>query len=81
VIDALIEVIADAQSREEVITATRALDRVLRAGRYMVPAWYKPTDWLAYWDEYSRPERRPRYGIGTSAWWFDEEKAARANRT
>lgn len=81
VADALIEVIANAQSREEVVTAARALDRVLRAGRYMVPMWYKPTDWLAYWDEFSRPERRPRYGIGTSAWWFDAEKAARANRT
>jgi microcin C transport system substrate-binding protein len=80
VADALIEVIANAQSREEVVTAARALDRVLRAGRYMVPMWYKPTDWLAYWDEFSRPERRPRYGIGTAAWWFDAEKAARANR-
>ncbi|GGK39901.1 extracellular solute-binding protein [Salinarimonas ramus] len=79
-VDALIEVIANAQTREEVIHGGRALDRVLRAGRYMVPAWFKPADWLAYWDEYSRPETKPRYGTGVGTWWYDPEKAARARR-
>ena len=40
VVDALIEKIATAQSRAELNTACRALDRVLRAGHYWVPMWY-----------------------------------------
>ena len=40
-IDALIVKVTEAKSREELKTATRALDRVLRAGHYWVPHWYQ----------------------------------------
>ncbi len=54
-IDALIEKIIAANTREELVFAARALDRVLRSGYYWVPHWYKPTHWVAYWDVFGRP--------------------------
>ncbi|BCJ92021.1 ABC transporter substrate-binding protein [Terrihabitans soli] len=77
-IDALIEVAVNADTREKLNIACRALDRVLRAGRYWVPHWYKGTHWIATWDVFSRPETKPRYGLPSeTTWWFDTEKAAR----
>jgi microcin C transport system substrate-binding protein len=76
VVDALIEKIATAQSRAELNPAARALDRVLRAGHYWVPNWYRDTAWVAHWDTFSRPERQPRLGTGApGTWWWDEAKA------
>jgi microcin C transport system substrate-binding protein len=76
VVDALVETIAAAQSREQLNAACRALDRVLRAGHYWVPMFYRDTAWVAYWDAFSRPERQPRLGTGApGTWWWDEAKA------
>src|SRR5437763_11616004 len=50
IIDALIDKIIAADSRESLTMACRVLDRVIRAGRYWVPHWYKASHWLAYWD-------------------------------
>ena len=76
VVDALVETIATAKSRPELNSACRALDRVLRAGHYWVPMWYRDTAWVAYWDAFSRPGRQPRLGTGApGAWWWDEGKA------
>lgn len=75
VVDALIEAALRARSREELVTACRALDRVLIAGAYWVPHWHKPSYWLAYWDQFGRPERGPRHDPGVLAsWWFDKDK-------
>ena len=75
-VDALIETIADAKSRETLNTACRALDRVLRAGHYWAPMWYRDTYWVAYWDAFSRPDRQPKLGVGApGTWWWDEGKA------
>ncbi len=54
VIDALIDKIIAAKSRAELTTATRVIDRVLRAGHYWVPHWYKPAYSVAYWNKFSR---------------------------
>jgi len=68
-VDALVEKIIEAKSRAALTFACRALDRVLRAGRYWVPHWYKPTHWLAYWDVFAHPDK-PRYGRGfPETWW------------
>ncbi len=78
VIDALIEKVLAADSREAMRTAARALDRVLRAGHYWVPQWYKTTHNIAFWDKFSWPETKPRYDRGViQTWWYDEAKAAR----
>ena len=60
-VDALIERVIAAKSREELNTAARALDRVLRAGHYWVPHWYKPSNDVAYWDKFSRPEQEAAF--------------------
>ena len=76
-IDAMIDRIIAAKTREEMTFACRALDRVFRAGRYWVPHWYKPTYWIAYWDVFAWPDKKPRYGRGVpETWWADPAKAA-----
>ena len=78
VVDALITKAIEAKSRAELEIATRALDRVLRAGHYWVPQWYKPSHHVAYWDRFSRPDIKPRYDRGiVHTWWYD---AARAHK-
>lgn len=77
-IDALLEKVVEAKSREELNTAGKALDRVLRAEQFWVPNWYKGTYWLAYWDKFGRPETKPKYDRGIlDTWWYDEAKAKR----
>lgn len=80
-VDALIEVVGNAKTRQELNIACRALDRVLRAGHYWVPMWYRNSDWIAYWDQFSRPETKPRFTSGAPwTWWHDAEKAKRIGR-
>jgi microcin C transport system substrate-binding protein len=75
-VDALIERVVGAKSREELETAARALDRVLRGGHYWVSHWYKASNNVAYWDKFSRPETKPRFDRGIlDTWWYDEAKA------
>jgi microcin C transport system substrate-binding protein len=58
--------------------ATRAIDRVLRAGHYWVPQWYKASHHIAYWDKFSFPEKKPEYSRGApDTWWYDADKAAK----
>ncbi len=81
-IDALIERVTEATSRADMIHAARALDRVLRAGRYWVPMWYKADHRLALWDVYGRPAKGPTYDLGVpNVWWYDAAKARRIGRT
>ncbi|MDQ2083764.1 extracellular solute-binding protein [Xanthobacteraceae bacterium Astr-EGSB] len=77
-IDTLIEVIIAAKTRAELTTACRALDRVIRAGRYWVPQWFSKTHKLAYWDVFGHPPEKPRYYRGyPEIWWYDQAKAAK----
>lgn len=78
VVDALITKMIEAKSRPQLVTAARALDRVLRAGHYWVPQWYKPVHTVAYWNKYSRPAVQPKYDEGViETWWYDADKAAK----
>jgi microcin C transport system substrate-binding protein len=78
-VDALVERIIEAKDRPSLTFACRALDRVLRAGRYWVPQWYSSSHRLAYWDVFARPKEKPRYGRGIpETWWIDAGKAKRA---
>jgi len=75
-VDALIEKVVAAKTREDMTVAARVLDRTLRAGHYWVPHWYKGSNTVAYWDKFSRPETKPKYDRGIlDTWWFDEAKA------
>jgi microcin C transport system substrate-binding protein len=70
VVDALIEKAIGASDRPSLTFACRALDRVLRAGRYWVPHWNKGSYWLAYWDVFGYPAEQPRYARAIpDTWW------------
>jgi len=72
-VDALIEKIIGAESREDMKTAAQALDRILRAGYYWVPHWYKASHSIAYWDKFGRPETKPKFDRGIlDTWWFKD---------
>lgn len=74
-VDALVEKIINADSREALITACQAMDRVLLWGHYVVPQWHTGYFRLAYWDLLERPETTPPYGLDLFTWWIDPEKA------
>jgi len=76
VVDALIEGLIAAGDREELVAATRALDRVLLWGHYLIPHWHLNYDRLAYWNKFGRPETTPMQGYVFNAWWVDPERAA-----
>ena len=72
VVDELIEAVIAAPDREALITASRALDRVLLWGHYVVPLWHLRSYRIAYWDMFGRPEVTARYDHGfPSTWWVD----------
>jgi microcin C transport system substrate-binding protein len=77
-VDALIDNIVGANSRSDLVIACRALDRVLRAGHYWIPHWYKASHWIAYWDVFAHPAKdKPRYARGIpETWWYDRDKDA-----
>ncbi len=52
VIDDLVRQVVSAPDRAHLVVATRALDRVLLAGWYVVPQWYLQSVWVAYWDRF-----------------------------
>jgi microcin C transport system substrate-binding protein len=80
-VDALIERAIAAKTREDLTTASRALDRVLRSGHYWVPHWYKAAYNFAYWDKFSRPEINPKFDRGVlDTWWYDKDKAAKLEK-
>src|SRR6185312_6993364 len=77
-IDAMIDHVIAARSRAELTVACRALDRLIRAGRYWVPQWYKASHWIAYWDTFGRPAAKPRYARGIpETWWHDRNKTTK----
>ncbi len=77
VVDELIELVITAPTRETLVARTRALDRVLLWGHYVIPNWHLRKQRILYWDKFSRPERPARFGTSTDFWWFDPAKAAR----
>ena len=68
-VDSLVEGLIGADSRKELITYTRALDRVLLWGHYVVPNWHIKTWRVAYWNHLAHPEVTPRQDIGLMTWW------------
>lgn len=75
VVDALVERVIFATDRDDLVAATRALDRVLLWNYYVVPQWHRPVIWLAYWNKFGIPEQQPAYmGADIDSWWIDPEK-------
>ena len=78
-VDALIDKVIFAKDREELVAATKALDRVLMAHNYVVPQWTYGKQRTVRWDRYGRPQTMPRYGASAfpTVWWYDEARAAK----
>lgn len=76
-VDAMISELVEAKTRPELVTAARALDRLLLSGSYAVPLYHQTTDRLAWWGELRHPTRAPLLGWGyggagftLSTWWM-----------
>ncbi len=76
VIDEIIELIVQAPDRESLVNRTKALDRVLLHGHYVIPNWHSQSHRALYWDKFSRPDGFLKNGVSISHWWYDEAKAA-----
>ncbi|MEG3641037.1 extracellular solute-binding protein [Magnetococcus sp. PR-3] len=75
-IDSLVHAMIYAKSRQELLTATHALDRVLRAGYYVIPNWHIPYHRIAYYKHYAYPTELPLYYQPSSwvmSWWSKTE--------
>ncbi len=70
-IDAMIEAMLAAETREDFTAAVRAMDRVLMSGAYMIPLFHQPEQWLALWNKVKVPETTSLYGYRSSTWWID----------
>jgi len=68
-VDTLVDGLINADSRQSLIDHTRALDRALLWGYYVIPNWHIKTWRLAYWDHLGHPDKTPLYDIGTMTWW------------
>ncbi len=75
-IDAMIEAMLTSRSQEDFRAATRALDRLLMAGRYVIPVWYTNVSHIAHVKELHYPEHIPLYGdwlgFQPDLWWWEE---------
>jgi microcin C transport system substrate-binding protein len=78
-VDALIERVIFAKNRDELLAATKALDRVLLWNFYVVPQWTYGRVRTARWDRFGRPNELPKYGAAAfpTVWWWDAPKAAK----
>ena len=77
-VDALIQRIIFAKDRDELVAATRALDRVMMAQQYTIPSYTILADRIAYWDRFGHPDGFGKFVIGfPTIWWWDAEAAAR----
>lgn len=69
-IDSIAGAVADTHSRDDLVAGMRALDRVLRAGHYMIPLYYPGVDFVARRATLARPEATPLYGMVLESWWL-----------
>jgi microcin C transport system substrate-binding protein len=76
-VDAIIEASLNAKTRADEEASLMALDRALRYEFIMIPVWYNPSYWVAYYDIFEHPKSIPPYELGQlDFWWYNEEKAA-----
>jgi peptide/nickel transport system substrate-binding protein len=72
--DAMISALLAAKSEENFVSAVRALDRVLLSGDYVIPLFYTPKQWVAYWTRLRHPETTPLFGYNVDSWWSADAK-------
>ena len=68
-LDAMIDHMLQAKTREDFVDAVRAYDRLLISGDYLVPLFHIDEQWVARWDYIKRPENTSIYGYQFETWW------------
>jgi microcin C transport system substrate-binding protein len=75
-VDKLIDLVIQAPDRPGLVARTRALDRVLLWGHYVIPHWHIRAFRVVYWDKFARPAVSPKNALGFDTWWVDAAKEA-----
>jgi microcin C transport system substrate-binding protein len=75
-VDRLIDLVVTAPDRVSLVARTRALDRALLWGHYVIPHWHIRAYRVVHWDKFSRPAVSPKYALGFDTWWVDPQKEA-----
>jgi len=75
-VDKLIEAVVEAPTYDDMAAAVRAVDRIMRRELFVIPTWYNPSYWVAYFDMFEHPEPLPPYALGQlDFWWYNADKA------
>ncbi|HEY8194912.1 MAG TPA: extracellular solute-binding protein [Hyphomicrobium sp.] len=69
--DAMIDAMLAADTETDFVSSVRALDRVLLSGDYVVPLFYTPRQWVAYWARLHHPDKTPLFGYSVDTWWAE----------
>ena len=72
-LDSLINEIIIAANRKDLITAVKALDRVLLHNYYLIPNWYTSVYRIAYWNKIQQPKIYPKYDLAIYSWWINKK--------
>ena len=67
-VDAAVDALIGATTREELVAAARSLDRALLSGFYVVPLFHVPSQWIAHWSRITHPEKASLFGAVLPAW-------------
>ena len=78
IVDQLIDLVISAPDRQSLIYRTRALDRVLLAGHYVIPNWFNPVQRIAYTKRLDKPAVSPKSGVSIDTWWFKQSGTDKA---
>src|SRR5262245_10529519 len=70
-VDAMINALLQAEAAEDFVAAVRALDRALISGDYVIPLFYLPKIWVAYWQHLRQPSVLPLAGVDIDTWWSE----------
>ena len=79
VVDALVTEVINATDRKNLVTATKALDRVLLWKNLVIPQWHISSYRVAYWQQIHRPEKLPKYGLAIDSWWHQDTTSNKGN--
>ena len=70
-VDAMIDALLQAEAAEDFTAAVRALDRALISGDYVIPLFFLPKVWVAYWRHLRQPSVLPLAGVDVDTWWSE----------
>ena len=71
--DAMIEAMLASETETDFVSAVRALDRVLLSGNYVIPLFYTPRQWVAFWARLKHPDKTPLFGYSLDTWWAEDK--------